>query len=93
MGAGEAQKQLSGVTSEWCVVSCNDVSGPGGWASGYACGSRSFYFNGAPRPCEAAISTPAMSNGGYAYYFTAASDGGWVGAQWGNPKTTAACPP
>lgn len=93
MGSGEAQKQLSGVTSEWCVVSCNDVSGPGGWASGYACGSRSFYFNGAPRPCETAVTTPPMSNGGYAYYFTAASDGGWVGAQWGNAKTTAACPP
>jgi fibronectin type 3 domain-containing protein len=92
MGSGEGQKQLGGETGEWCVVSCNDVSGPGGWASGYACGSRSFYFNGAPRPCEDAIASPAMSNGGYAYYFTAASDGGWVGAQWGNPKTVAACP-
>jgi fibronectin type 3 domain-containing protein len=92
MGSGEGQKQLSNVTTEWCVISCNDVSGPGGWASGYACGSRNFYFNGAPKPCETSIGSPAMSNGGYAYYFTAASDGGWVGAQWGNAKTAAACP-
>lgn len=91
LGAGTHSAQLSNTTTEWCVVSCNDVSTGSGFAEGFNCGSRTFYLNGAQQTCGPNINTPAKSNGGYAYYFTAASDGGYVGAQWGN-GTSAACP-
>jgi len=90
LSAGETQVQLSSVTTEWCVVSCNDISTGNGWAGAFSCGSRTFYFNGTQKTCGQ-FNVPAKSNGGYVYYFTAASDGGFVGAQWGN-GTAAACP-
>jgi len=96
LGSGVTQKQLSGQTTEWCVVSCNDVSSPTGtgWAQGYGCGARTFYFNGVATTCGTNINKPAKSNGGYAYYFTAGSNpntDGYPGAQWGN-GSNAACP-
>jgi fibronectin type 3 domain-containing protein len=91
MGAGENQMQLSGQTTEWCVVSCNDISSGGGWTNSFECGSRAFYFNGASKTCGTAISAPATANGGYAWYFTAGDDG-YTGVNWGG-GTNAACPP
>jgi fibronectin type 3 domain-containing protein len=90
LGAGESFVQLTNVTSEWCVVSCNDISSNNGWGSAFSCGSRTFYFNGTQRSCSQ-INVPAKSNGGYVYYFTAASDGGYTGVNWGN-GSPASCP-
>lgn len=90
LNAGEGATQLSGATAEWCVVSCNDVSTGSGWTQAYNCGSRAFYFNGTQRACGE-VRTPAKSNGGYVYYFTAASDGGYTGVNWGN-GVPASCP-
>jgi fibronectin type 3 domain-containing protein len=90
MAAGESFVQLTNVTTEWCVVSCNDISSNNGWAGAFSCESRTFYFNGTQRPCSQ-INVPAKSNGGYVYYFTAASDGGYTGVNWGN-GTPASCP-
>lgn len=91
MSSGQQQLQLSGPLTEWCVVSCNDISAGSGYAKAFECGSRSFYFNGASKTCNVDIKTPAKVNGGYAYYLTAASSGGFVGVQWGN-GSAAACP-
>ena len=89
MVPGQTGMQLNGVTGEWCVVSCNDISS--GYAQAYGCGSRRFYFNGTTQPCVSNIVSPAKANGGYAYYFTAASDAQYTGVMWAF-GTNGACP-
>lgn len=91
--SGTHAQQLSANTAEWCVVTCADISSGSGYAQPYSCGSRTAYFNGAVATCGTTLSNPAKANGGYAFYFTAAPDGGFVGAQIGNVVTDAACAP
>ena len=90
--SGTHSQQLSANTAEWCVVTCADISSGSGYAQPYTCGSRTPYFNGTQVTCGTTIVKPAKANGGYAFYFTAASDGGYVGAQIGNVVSDANCP-
>jgi fibronectin type 3 domain-containing protein len=90
--SGIHSQQLGASTAEWCVVTCADISSGGGFAQPFNCHSRTAYFNGAQATCGTNIITPAKANGGYAFYFTAATDGGFVGAQIGN-ATDATCAP
>ena len=93
--SGTHAQQLTGAagsTTEWCVVTCADISSGSGWAQPFSCGSRTAFFNGTQVTCGSNVTTPAKANGGYAFYFTAAADGGFVGAQIGNTVADANCP-
>jgi fibronectin type 3 domain-containing protein len=91
--SGTHSQQLNNNTAEWCVVSCADISSGSGFAQPFNCGSRTAYLNGVQATCGSNVTNPAKANGGYAFYFTAAADGGFVGAQMGNIVADATCAP
>jgi fibronectin type 3 domain-containing protein len=84
--------QLQGVSSEWCVVTCdNDADW---WWGCTQLGPRKVYANGAEVSCGGAL--PAQQNSGYAFYFTPGSGtdvpgGGWTYWNYGS-ATPRACP-
>jgi fibronectin type 3 domain-containing protein len=93
--SGTHSQQLTGgtgSTAEWCAVTCADLSSGSAWAQSFACGGRTTYFNGIQATCGTSVLTPAKANGGYAFYFTPAADGGFVGAQIGNVVADGTCP-
>lgn len=66
-GGGSDQKQND--TSEWCLVTCDDVS----WWGFTNKGDRTLYINNVQTNNSGTMPLPAKGNGGYAFYYTPGS--------------------
>ncbi len=75
-GGGSLQKQAD--PSEWCIVTCDDIS----WWGCSGVGTRTVYANGAQITCAPNLAPPTKQNGGSAFYFTAGSTGNGDYAYW-----------
>jgi fibronectin type 3 domain-containing protein len=75
-GGGSSQKQND--TSEWCLVTCDDVQW-WGFSNG---GDRTLYINTAQTGTSGAMPLPPKGNSGYAFYFTASANGSGNYTYW-----------
>jgi len=75
-GGGSDQKQ--GDNSEWCLVTCDDVS----WWGTSNKGDRTLYINNVQTSTSGAMPMPAKGNGGYAFYYTPSSNGSGNYVYW-----------
>jgi|GEM_PF-3280901 len=86
-GGGSSQKQND--NSEWCLVTCDDIN----WWSDSGLGDRKLYINTVQTDTSGALPLPAKGNSGYAFYFTASSNGTGNYAYWNyGAGTTHTCP-
>jgi fibronectin type 3 domain-containing protein len=75
-GGGSDQKQ--GDTTEWCLVTCDDV----GWWSASGLGDRTLYANNVQQSTIGAMPLPTKANSGYAFYFTRSANGSGNYTYW-----------
>jgi fibronectin type 3 domain-containing protein len=88
--SGSTSQQKQNDNSEWCIVTCDDIS----WWSDANLGDRTLYINTVQTSKSGAMPLPAKANSGYAFYFTAASSGsGGNYAYWNDGvSATHGCP-
>ncbi|MBN2573846.1 MAG: hypothetical protein JXP73_04710 [Deltaproteobacteria bacterium] len=85
-GGGSDQKQND--TSEWCLVTCDNVA----WWNYSGEGDRTLFVNTSQR--DSGVELPAKVNGGYAFYFNASVNGTGNYTYWnyGHSGSPQSCP-